>query len=81
MSAPPTTGNPKHEILCEDLSKSLQNLKLDGQIENAKDTSGFWSQIPVEAEYPYGLLDSCMKGEYHHVKKYLQETKNPELLL
>lgn len=81
MSAPPTTRNPKHEILCQDLSKSLQNLKLDGRIENAKETSGFWGQIPVEAEYPYVLLDSCMKGKHHHVKKYLQETKNPEALL
>ncbi|KAF2007594.1 ankyrin [Amniculicola lignicola CBS 123094] len=38
-------------------------------------------KVPVEAECPYGLFDSCMKGEYQHVKEYLQETKNPELLL
>jgi hypothetical protein len=74
-------GNPKNEILCEDLLKSLQNMNLNERIENAKNTSSFWKQIPVEARYPYALLDSCMKGEYHHVKKYLQETENPELLL
>jgi len=81
MSAPSTTGNPKNKILCENLSKSLQNLKLDKRIKNAKETSGFRKNIPVEAEYPYALLDSCMKGEYQRVKKYLQETKNPELFL
>jgi hypothetical protein len=74
-------GNPMNEILCENLLKSLHNLKLDERIEDAKETSGFRRQIPAEAEYLSVLLDSCMKGEYHHVKKFLQETKNPELLL
>ncbi|RMZ66320.1 ankyrin repeat [Pyrenophora seminiperda CCB06] len=74
-------GNPKNEILCENLLKNLHNLKLDERIEDAKETSGFRRQIPAEAEYLYVLLDSCLKGEYHHVKKFLQETKNPELLL
>ncbi|EUC46327.1 hypothetical protein COCMIDRAFT_55502, partial [Bipolaris oryzae ATCC 44560] len=81
MSAPLTTRNPNHEILYKALSERLKNLELDRRIEDAKETSDFWSQIPVEAEYPYALLDSCMKGEYDHVKRYLQETKNPGLFL
>ncbi|KAH7119999.1 hypothetical protein B0J11DRAFT_591045 [Dendryphion nanum] len=81
MSAPPTMGNLKNEILCDDVLKSLLNLKLGERIENVKETSGFWKQIPVNTEHPYALLASCMKGECHHVKNYLQETKNPELLL
>jgi hypothetical protein len=81
MSAPSTTGNPNNEILCEDLLKSLQNLKLDKRIRSSKETSSFRRQIPIEAEYPYALLDSCMKGEYQPVKKYLLETKNPGLFL
>lgn len=67
--------------MCEDLLKSLQNLKLDERIENAKENTSFWRQIPVEAEYPYALLDSCIRGEDHHVKKYLQDTRNLEGLL
>jgi hypothetical protein len=80
MSAPPTTGNPKNKILCEGLLNDLQDLKLSERIKNAE-TSDFWRQIPVEAEHSYTLLDSCMKGECLHVKKYFQETNNPKFLL
>lgn len=79
--SPSFVEDSEHELVCKDLLRTFQTLKLEESNRDARQGWNSYGQVLVEAEFPYALFDLCTTGGFYYVQEFVQEPNRLKALL